>query len=90
MDDNGYDIADYQAIVRLFLEPWRTDHLIAQKLRRDILLSSDTWCNHTSDEHAWFVEACENTDSPERDYFIWRAMNPDIDSLSLVGPLGND
>jgi len=27
--------------------------------------------NHTSDEHAWFKEACTSKNSPYRDYYIW-------------------
>ena len=41
----------------------------------------DLVVNHTSDEHAWFVEACENPNSPERDYYIWRDEPNDLDSI---------
>ena len=36
--------------------------------------------NHTSDEHAWFIEARENPQSPERDYYIWRDKPNDLTS----------
>ena len=49
--------------------------------KRDIRIIMDLVVNHTSDEHAWFVEACENPDSPERDYYIWRDEPNDLDSI---------
>ena len=40
----------------------------------------DLVVNHTSDEHAWFIEARENPQSPERDYYIWRDKPNDLTS----------
>ena len=81
MDDNGYDIADYQAIAAIFGTMEDMDQLIAEAKKRDIRIIMDLVVNHTSDEHAWFVEACENPDSPERDYYIWRDEPNDLDSI---------
>ena len=81
MDDNGYDIADYQAIATIFGTMEDMDQLIAEAKKRDIRIIMDLVVNHTSDEHAWFVEACENPDSPERDYYIWRDEPNDLDSI---------
>ena len=46
----------------------------------------DLVVNHTSDEHAWFIEACENPDSPERDYYIWRDEPNELESILVVLP----
>ena len=81
MDDNGYDIADYQVIAAIFGTMEDMDQLIAEAKKRDIRIIMDLVVNHTSDEHAWFVEACENPDSPERDYYIWRDEPNDLDSI---------
>lgn len=81
MDDNGYDIADYQAIAAIFGTMEDMDQLIAEAKKRDIRIIMDLVVNHTSDEHAWFVEACENSNSPERDYYIWRDEPNDLDSI---------
>lgn len=81
MDDNGYDIADYQAIAAIFGTMEDMDELIEEAKKRDIRIIMDLVVNHTSDEHAWFVEACENPDSPERDYYIWRDEPNDLDSI---------
>jgi oligo-1,6-glucosidase len=71
-DDNGYDISDYQAIMDEFgtLEDW--EELVAGLHQRGIKLVMDLVVNHTSDEHAWFVESRSSKDSPLRDYYIWR------------------
>lgn len=72
MDDNGYDISDYQAIADIFGDMDDMDQLLAQANARGIRIIMDLVVNHTSDEHAWFVEARDNPTSPERDFYIWR------------------
>lgn len=52
MDDNGYDIADYQAIAAIFGNMADMDNLIAEANKRDIRIIMDLVVNHTSDEHA--------------------------------------
>ena len=37
------------------------DQLIAEAKKRNIRIIMDLVVNHTSDEHAWFVEACEKS-----------------------------
>lgn len=71
-DDNGYDISDYHAIMDEFgtLADW--EELLAGLHARGIKLVMDLVVNHTSDEHAWFVESRKSTDNPYRDYYIWR------------------
>ncbi|WP_186575847.1 glycoside hydrolase family 13 protein [Aquibacillus kalidii] len=71
-DDNGYDISDYQAIMSEFgtLDDW--DQLIEEMHKRDLKLLMDLVINHTSDEHAWFIESKKSKDNPYRDYYIWR------------------
>ena len=39
---------------------------------RGIRIIMDLVVNHTSDEHAWFVEARKSKDNPYRDFYIWR------------------
>ena len=80
MDDNGYDIANYQDIASIFGTMEDMDQLIAEAKKRDIRIIMDLVVNHTSDEHAWFIEARENPQSPERDYYIWRDKPNDLTS----------
>ena len=72
MDDNGYDIANYEAIADIFGDMNDMDELLVEAKKRDIRIIMDLVVNHTSDEHAWFIEARENPESPERDFYIWR------------------
>lgn len=72
MDDNGYDVRDFFQVApefgtiedafRLFEEA----HLRGMKVILDLVL------NHTSDEHAWFMESRASKDNPKRDYYIWK------------------
>ncbi len=56
-DDNGYDISDYEDIDPTFGTLADVDELIAQLHARGMRLVMDLVVNHTSDEHAWFVDS---------------------------------
>lgn len=71
-DDNGYDISDYEAIMDEFGSMADMENLITEAQKRDIKIVMDLVVNHTSDEHAWFVEAKKGKDNPYRDYYVWR------------------
>ncbi|ENN6466669.1 alpha-glucosidase [Vibrio vulnificus] len=77
MDDNGYDISDYQDIAAEFGTMADMQNLLAQAKARDIRVVMDLVVNHTSDEHPWFLEARKSKDNPYRDYYIWRDAKPD-------------
>ncbi len=81
MDDNGYDIANYEAIADIFGDMSDMDELLAEAKKRDIQIIMDLVVNHTSDEHAWFIEARENPESPERDFYIWRDKPNELVSI---------
>ncbi|MGF1703965.1 alpha-glucosidase [Photobacterium makurazakiensis] len=72
MDDNGYDISDYQDIAPEFGTMADMDELLAKAKQRDIRIIMDLVVNHTSDEHPWFKEARKSKDNPYRDYYVWR------------------
>lgn len=74
MDDNGYDISDYQDIAPEFGTMEDMDQLLAEAKQRDIRIIMDLVVNHTSDEHPWFVEARKSKDNPYRDYYVWRQL----------------
>ncbi|MFQ7323888.1 MAG: glycoside hydrolase family 13 protein [Streptococcus sp.] len=78
MDDNGYDISDYEEIASIFGTMEDMEELIAEGIKRGIKIIMDLVVNHTSDEHAWFIEAKENPNSPERYYYIWRDQPNDL------------
>jgi oligo-1,6-glucosidase len=76
MDDNGYDISDYQDIDPLFGTLADLDELIAELHTRGMRLMMDLVVNHTSDEHPWFVESRSSRDNPKRDWYWWRDPRP--------------
>ncbi|CYV76627.1 glycoside hydrolase family 13 protein [Streptococcus suis] len=71
MDDNGYDISDYQGIAPEFGTMEDMEELIAEGYKRNIKIIMDLVLNHTSDEHFWFQEALKGPDNPYYDYYVW-------------------
>jgi oligo-1,6-glucosidase len=71
-DDNGYDISDYREVMTEFGSMADFDLLLAEMKKRNLRLLMDLVVNHSSDEHAWFVESRSSLDSPKRDYYIWK------------------
>ena len=71
-DDNGYDISDYQAIMDEFGTMSDFDELLLEAHARGLRIVMDLVVNHTSDEHAWFVESRSSRENEKRDYYIWR------------------
>ena len=72
-DDNGYDISDYYDISPDFGTLDDMKALIEEADNFSIKIIMDLVVNHTSDEHAWFIEAKSSKDSKYRDYYIWRS-----------------
>ena len=71
-DDNGYDISDYRAIMPEFGTMEDFDRMLQGIHARGMKLVMDLVANHSSDEHAWFVESRKSRDNPYRDYYIWK------------------
>ncbi|MEP6949748.1 MAG: alpha-glucosidase [Ginsengibacter sp.] len=70
-DDNGYDISDYEAIMKEFGTMNDFDALLKGMHDRKIKLVMDLVVNHSSDEHRWFKESRKSRDNPYRDYYHW-------------------
>jgi oligo-1,6-glucosidase len=70
--DNGYDIRDYRKVMAQFGTMADFDAMLAGMTARGMRLIIDLVVNHSSDEHAWFVESRKRRDNPYRDYYIWR------------------
>lgn len=71
-DDNGYDISNYQGIMKDFGTMEDFDRMLASAHAHGIKIVMDLVVNHTSDEHPWFVESRKSRENPYRDYFFWR------------------
>ncbi len=69
--DNGYDISDYQSIMKEFGTMEDFDALLKGMHDRGLKLVMDLVVNHSSDEHKWFQESRKSRDNPYRDYYHW-------------------
>jgi glucan 1,6-alpha-glucosidase len=72
MDDNGYDISDYENIAEIFGTMKDMDELLLEANKRNIRIIMDLVVNHTSDEHAWFIESRSSKENKYRDFYVWR------------------
>ena len=74
--DCGYDISDYTNVAPEYgtLDDFR--YFLAESHRRNIRVILDLVLNHTSDEHAWFLESKSSRDNPKADWYVWADMPP--------------
>ena len=69
--DNGYDISDYENIMKEFGTMQDFDSLLHGLHQRSIKLVMDLVVNHSSDEHKWFLQSRSSRTNPYRDYYHW-------------------
>ncbi len=69
--DDGYDIADYNAVHSSYgtLEDFR--NLLNSAHSRGIRVIIEMVLNHTSDQHPWFQESRSSQDNLRRDWYVW-------------------
>ncbi|GEA83837.1 alpha-amylase [Cellulomonas sp. A375-1] len=71
--DAGYDVADYRDVDPLFGTLADFDALLARAHGLGLRVIVDLVPNHTSDEHAWFVEAlADGPGSAARERYLFR------------------
>lgn len=70
--DGGYDISDYRCIDPAYGTMADFEYLLQQSHLRGIRVILDLVVNHTSNQHAWFVESRSSTHSAKRNWYIWR------------------
>lgn len=75
----GYDISDYEDIDPRYGNLAEVDRLIAELKKRDMKLVMDLVVNHTSNEHAWFLDSRSSKSSKKRDWYIWKPAKYDSD-----------
>jgi oligo-1,6-glucosidase len=75
----GYDIADYKDIDPSYGTLADVDNLISELRKRNMKLVMDLVVNHTSEEHAWFLDSRSSKSSSKRDWYIWKPTKYDAD-----------
>jgi alpha-glucosidase len=73
MADFGYDVTDYCDIAPVFGDLPCFVRLLGEAHRRGIKVILDLVPNHTSDQHAWFIDSRATRTSRKRDWYIWRS-----------------
>jgi oligo-1,6-glucosidase len=87
-DDNGYDISNYQGIMKEFGSMEDFDLLLAGAHKRKIKIMMDLVINHSSDEHKWFIESKKSKLSKYRDYYIWKEGKDNLPPNNWGGCFG--
>lgn len=71
MADFGYDVADYVNVHPMFGTLEEFDELLMGSHQRGLKVIIDLVPNHSSDQHAWFLESRASRKNPKRDWYIW-------------------
>ncbi|EME49725.1 glycoside hydrolase family 13 protein [Dothistroma septosporum NZE10] len=85
--DMGYDISDYKDIDPKYGSLKDVDNLIAGLKQRGMRLMMDLVVNHTSEQHAWFLDSRSSKNSKYRDWYIWK--DPKVDKAGKRQPPNN-
>lgn len=86
-NDMGYDVSDYRDIHEPYGTLQDAEKLISGCHDRNIKVLLDLVVNHTSDQHAWFLESRQSKTSPKRDWYFWR--DPKTDAAGNRQPPNN-
>ena len=85
MRDWGYDISDHTDVDPLMGDLSDAAELVTKAHGLGLRVIIDYVINHTSDQHAWFVESRSSRDNPKRDWYVWRdGRDGDGDAVLVV------
>lgn len=70
--DCGYDVSDYRGVAPEYGTQEDFKEFLEKAHQRDIKVVLDMVFNHTSDQHAWFIESRSSKTSPKRDWYVWK------------------
>jgi alpha-glucosidase len=70
--DFGYDVSDYENIDPMYGSLTDFDMLVSEGKRHGIRVILDFVVNHSSDQHAWFMDSKSSRTAQHRDWYIWR------------------
>jgi alpha-glucosidase len=84
--DFSYDVSDYVDIDPRFGSLTDFDLLLSEAHKRGIRIVLDLVLNHTSDQHAWFLESRSSRDNPKADWYLWQDDIPNDWQSVFGGP----
>jgi alpha-glucosidase len=70
--DCGYDVSDYCDVAPEYGTLEDFDRFLEGCHQRGMRVVLDLVLNHTSDQHAWFIESRSSKDNPKRDWYVWK------------------
>src|SRR5499427_1292764 len=70
--DFGYDVSDYENIDPMYGTLADFDKMVAMGKQHNVKIILDFVVNHTSDQHAWFLDSKSSRNAPHRDWYVWR------------------
>ena len=77
MADFGYDVADYCDVDPCSAHSATSTDFLPRRTNADLKVIIDWVPNHTSDQHAWFIESRSSRHNPKRDWYVWVDGSPD-------------
>lgn len=84
--DNGYDICDYYGVDPRHGSSGDFVDFMHQADKRGMKVIIDLVVNHTSIDHRWFQEARRDSESPYRNWYVWRKKRPADWNTGMVFP----
>jgi alpha-glucosidase len=83
--DCGYDVSDYCNVAPEYGTLDEFKAFLEETHRHGMRLILDLVLNHTSDEHAWFLESKSSRDNPKADWYVWVDTPPNNWQSSFDG-----
>jgi len=75
--DFGYDVSHYTDIDPKFGSLEEFDRLVKTAEKSGVHIIMDLVLNHSSDQHAWFMQSRVSRNNPYKDWYIWQDAKPD-------------
>lgn len=82
--DDGYDISDYTGIDPKYGTLDDLKACIDAFHARGMRVIGDLVLNHTSDQHAWFLESRSSRDNPKRDWYVWSDTDQKYQGVRII------
>ena len=86
--DFGYDVSDYENIDPMYGTLADFDRLQKEASKRGIRIIMDFVMNHTSDQHAWFLDSRSSRTAAKRDWYMWHDAKDSAEPNNWVSIFG--